>query len=215
MTSEGVRGGSPSRDRAPIAGRPRTLSDRLMRGSAYVAAVFGLVLGACQDASSDILIITFSNGAAAFVDTQCANGGCDGPDRVAVELAFNEGEEPPEDAEIEILQYRVDYKLNLADQGSDEEATAMPFFAAETQTVVTLAQPGLMTIQAAGNRQRDYMVANYGTQQVDAVGTLTVAGFDQRNEIVQVSATFNITFADALGGLELPEDGGFGGGAGL
>lgn len=148
---------------------------------------------------SDLLRITYGSGEHAppvLVDVNCNNGGCDGLEQLEAELTFEEGTGfIPSDATVEILQYRVDYDLD----GLEVEEQP-PFYAGVTTVLVTVGETVTFNVRAAGQRQRDWMLSHFGADQFDGEATITLAGYDHRNEIVFADAPFDISFGDFVTG---------------
>jgi len=144
--------------------------------------------------SEDLLLITFDDSANAppvEVDVVCINGGCDPLDLVAT-LTFEQHDLLSSSAEVEILQYKVEYDI-----ASDAEAEEPPFYANYTSVLVALGESASFTVVAVGQSQRDWVFEEYGGGTIDsAIGRLTLAGFDHKNEVVEVDAQFAIRFGD-------------------
>jgi hypothetical protein len=126
------------------------------------------------------------------VDTRCDNGGCDVPAQVEVEVSIKNDDQPG--ATVEILQYRVDYDL------IDAEGQ-VPFHAGAARWSVGAGTPATFLVPAAGQRQREEILTLFGYVRVDATGTLTLAGYDQDDEVVTGAAQFAIGFGDFEGGV--------------
>lgn len=166
----------------------------------YRPALFltALLAAGCEPPpTSELLYITFGSGELAppvEVDTLCDNGGCDGLEQLEAELHFQDHDLLNPDAQVEILQYQVQYDLFAFDE--EAEGEALPFYANLTSVRVDLGESTAFNVRAAGERQRDWVRSRFGSDQVDGVGTLTLAGFDHRNEVVQVDVEFDIAFGD-------------------
>jgi len=161
-----------------------------------VVGITALGVTGCQPSeTSDQLRISFGTGEFAppvEADTLCSNGGCDGFEQVEAQLDFDSGGSfTSSDAYVEILQYRVDYDLAGVD---DEEQP--PFYANETSVICNIDEPATFNVLTVGQTQRDYVRSHFGTEQIDGTATLTLAGYDHRNGVVQVDANFAISFAD-------------------
>jgi hypothetical protein len=155
----------------------------------FTPVALAALLGGCGDA--EVLVVTFGTGKYAppvEVDTRCDNGGCDGSEQIEVRIKV-EDDAPGSDAEVEILQYRVDYSL-FSVEGE------VPYYANVTSVRVAAEEPAEFNVRAAGQRQRDRITSQFGYDQIDGIGTLTLAGYDQDNEIVLAEAQFDILFGD-------------------
>ncbi len=152
-----------------------------------------LGLAACQPSSvSDQLFITFGSGEnspPAQIDMDCETEDCDGSEVVGVEVTWGAASSAPEDATVELEQYRIDYYLPAL---GDEE---VPYFAGVLSAVVPVGETVSFNVRAAGEPQREFVRARTD-DPIDGVATITVAGYDHRNEIVQVSADFEVVFGD-------------------
>ncbi len=179
-------------------------------GSALLAVALCAV--ACEPPpTEDLLSITYGTGEFAppvRVDVACETGGCDGLEFLEVELTFEDHDLLPTTAEVEILQYRVDYFLPaLGTEVTDTEATngegeplEVPYYAGTTSQVVPIDETVTFVVRAAGQVQREWVRAQVGTSQIDGIGTLTLAGYDHRNATVEVSEDFDISFGDFVEG---------------
>ena len=140
--------------------------------------------------------------AAVDVDTRCENGGCDSLEQVEASVSIDAHGHA--DAAIEILQYRVDYDLvGVAEQ--------VPYYASETNLTVSADTAATLTVNAAGERQREWIIARFGFDQLQGTATLTLAGYDQDDNVKQAEAEFAIRFGDledGSGGGDAGQDGG-------
>lgn len=157
-----------------------------------IVGVAAFAATGCQPDTSSLLSITYGNGQYAppvRVDTVCDNGGCDGLEQLDATLTFDQQAFVSGTAQVEILQYRVDYALNgLTDQP--------PYYAGRTDVLCDVGASQDFNVRAAGQAQRDWVYARYLGQQVDGHATLTLAGYDELNNQVEVSADFDISFGD-------------------
>lgn len=161
-----------------------------------VLSLTALSSAGCEPApTSELLRITFGSGEFAppvEADTLCANGGCDGFEQLEAQLEFDsDGAFISGDAYVEIAQYRVDYDL----AGVDDEDQP-PYYANETSVLCDVDETVTFNVLTVGQVQREFVRSRFGTQAIDGTGTLTLAGYDHRNAIVQVEASFAISFAD-------------------
>lgn len=159
-----------------------------MRALHHSLVVSVMALSACDEAAG--LDVSFGSGQYAppvQVDTRCDNGGCETPAYLEVEVSI--GGEPRADAVVEILQYRVDYDL----AGVGEE---VPFFAAATILTVSAGTPATFNVLAAGDRQRDWILTEFGYESLEGTAKLTLAGYDQDDEVIMADARFDIGFGD-------------------
>jgi hypothetical protein len=152
-----------------------------------------LVVG-CAD-RTEFTTIEFKGGVPAVVNTSCGGGECAIPIEAA--LVMQSSESLPEDASIEAKQYRVDYEL----AGMEPP----PFFADELDLVVVKGSSQAFTMSPAGETQRSYVIDRIKGDSVSGQATVTVAGWDDLNNTVEVTAVFDITFA-AIETEEEPTD---------
>lgn len=159
-----------------------------------VVGIAALGVTGCEPSdTSDQLRITFGAGEYAppvEADTLCSNGGCDGFEQLEAQLDFDSGGSfTSADAYVEILQYKVEYRLYEVDEQP-------PYFASETSVICNIDEPVTFNVLTVGQAQRDFIRSRLGTDQFDGTATLTLAGYDQRNGVVEVDADFTISFAD-------------------
>src|SRR5512140_3617391 len=99
-----------------------------VENSAILALLAGLLGAGCElTPTEDLLSISFGTGASAppiEVDTLCGNGGCDQAAEIEAVLAYDDDGTVEDDAELEVLQYRVDFEMG----GVTE---TVPFYAGE------------------------------------------------------------------------------------
>ena len=150
----------------------------------------------CTVDTNEALSISYGSGEFAppvEADILCSNGGCDGLEQVEVQLTYDREAAgfAPSDAFVEILQYRVQYAFR-----GDDPGAAPPDYAADTVVICTVDETVSFNIRAVGQVQREFVLAHYGTDQIDLRGTLELAGYDYRNASVLVSGDFDISFAD-------------------
>jgi len=160
-----------------------------------IVGVSALTATGCQSPdTSSMLSITYGSGEFAppvEVDTNCDDGGCDGLEQLQATLNFDQQGFVSGTAQVEILQYKVEY--GLYDLAADNQP---PYYAGVTTVVVNINDSVDFNVRAAGSNQRDWIRARYGDRQLDGTATLTLAGYDQLNQVVQVSSDFDISFGD-------------------
>lgn len=141
--------------------------------------------------------IGFGAGIPAQVDTSCGVT-CAVP--VQADLTLEDSESLPADASVEIKQYRIDYEL----AGLPE---AMPFFADEISLVVLKGDTASFLFFPAGENQRSWAIDRFTGQDLSGQALLTMAGYDDINESVEITARFSIGFGDygVVGGTPPPE----------
>lgn len=158
--------------------------------------LLGLVVVGCNGSVADITEITFTE-PTVRVDSNCV-GGCGG-DTLEVTLSLAEDISAGASAELDLQQYRVDYTISaLADDGEE-----VPYFAAAfpEDTVIGFGEELVFSVSPAGNSQRAWVYTRAGSATIAASAVLTLEGYDQRNELVQVtSPAFNINFYDVEAG---------------
>jgi len=151
-------------------------------------------VGCEPPASEDLLLITFDdseNAPPLDIDVVCVNGGCEPLDLTAT-LTFQEDDLLLGTAEVEILQYKVEYDIE-----DDPEVEEPPPYANYTSVLVPLGESSSFSVVAVSQAQRDWVYDEYGSELIDdAFGVLTLAGFDHLNEVVEVDAQFAVRFGD-------------------
>jgi hypothetical protein len=169
------------------------------------------MVGCSSTPTEELLSITFGDGPAAppvEVDTLCGNGGCQTSAELAANLSFEDDGTVGDDAVVEILQYRVDYTMG----GFVDE---VPYYSGATSVVVAKGASTIFQVRVAGDRQRDFFASRLGSGEVNGEGRLTLAGYDEFDEIVLVFADFDIAFGDfEVGGEGSGDSSGDSGGAG-
>ena len=143
------------------------------------------VLGGCGN-RGEFTTISFGAGIPAQVNTSCGVT-CAIP--VQADLSLEDSESLPVDASVEIKQYRIDYEL----AGSTEE---MPFFADEINLVVAKGDSASFLFYPAGEAQRSWAIDRFAGQDLSGQALLTMAGYDDLNDSVEISARFSIGFGD-------------------
>jgi hypothetical protein len=123
------------------------------------------------------------------IDSFCNNGGCTGQDDLTIILSFKDDAYLAEDAQVEFLQYRVDYQLNEIEE-------EIPYFAALATVIVYPGSTTSLSIATAGYAQRNFIHDRVGEETVKGTAHLTLAGFDHVEELVLFDAVFAVKFGD-------------------
>lgn len=155
-----------------------------MQPATRLALVGAIALAGCAD-RTEFTTIEFIGGVPAIVNTSCGGGECAIP--IDAALVMESSESLPEDASIEAKQYRIDYQL----AGIEPP----PFFAEELDLVVIKGSSQAFRMLPAGETQRSYVIDRLKGESVSGQATVTVAGWDDLNETVELTAVFDITFA--------------------
>ncbi|HHO49487.1 MAG TPA: hypothetical protein ENK18_01125 [Deltaproteobacteria bacterium] len=139
----------------------------------------------------DLLSLSASN--SAVVDTFCDPGCNDTPTHVV--LGFDFHPLLPGTATFEILQYRIDYQVEeLVDEW------AVPFYASPVTVEALIGEDTMFDLAVGDNTQRDWVLSALGPERVDALATLTVAGYDHQNTLIELSTDFTMFFEDVVQG---------------
>lgn len=89
---------------------------------------------------------------------------------------------------VTFLQYRVDYDLGLESE--------VPFYASVMSVTVEQGSTGTALLRAVGIEQLEWMGDRFAGAPVGGIATLTLAGYDHRDEVVLVETRFDIAFAN-------------------
>lgn len=136
----------------------------------------------------DVGLASGASGAPVQVDTRCDNGGCESGDRVDLVVGIRNDDQPA--ATVEVQQYRVSYDL------PDVAPEVVPYFAAELEVSIVAGSPATLSVKAVGQRQREWILSRAGYDQIDGTATVTLAGYDQDDEVVEAQVDFAIAFGD-------------------
>lgn len=145
------------------------------------------VVGCETPPTIDLLSLSASNGA--IIDTVCAPSCDDVPTNVTV--AFDFHPLVPGTSTFDIQQYRIDYQV---DQLVDE--WAVPFYVSPLTVEAPIGEDTVFNLSVGDNTQRDWVLSALGPERVDALATLTVAGYDHLNTVIELSADFTMIFED-------------------
>lgn len=160
-------------------------------GSALIAAAaFAL---ACEPPPTEEQVEIAVSGDPVLVDVDCDADACGGTSTVDVEVTFEEHPLISDEAELELLQYRVDY--DVPDLAEGEE---IPYFASDRiNLVVLVGEPASATLDVAGTTQRAWADSRLPNEEVAGTAVVTLAGYDHRNAIVELqSEPFDVRFDD-------------------
>ncbi len=159
----------------------------------FAGLLWLIVTGCTSIPNSERLSISFGAGELAppvEVDIRCENGGCDSRDQLEASIYWDAAQTvDPTTAQVEILEYKVEYELF-------DVPDAVPYYANVTSVVVPPYAPVAFIIKSAGSAQRDFVRDLSPALPLDGIGTLTLAGYDHRNTIVEFSVDFDISFFD-------------------
>ncbi|MBA2321906.1 MAG: hypothetical protein H0V89_12220 [Deltaproteobacteria bacterium] len=153
------------------------------------------VLVGCEPVrTADYLQITF--GGPAQVDVECANGGCETLETVAVTVTWTEDPLFLDDDQIEIAQYRIDYAVPGIE--------GIPFYAGYTTQFLTPGTTVTFDVPVVGGTQRELLAAAIDAgETLTGSATLTLGGWDHQGEIIgddvdvaEGQATFQVLFSD-------------------
>lgn len=161
-------------------------------------ALLAAAIGCAPPPTAELLTIGFGGGYGAppiQLDVDCSNGGCAEPPLLTGHLTYQADIASSAEDYVEILQYRVDYKL-LA----PHDLVAMPYFAGHLSLLVPVGEVGEFNLAAASDRQRAAIRARFGDDPVSGTATLMLAGYDLNNEQVFPKVDFEIFFGDFVVG---------------
>jgi len=142
-------------------------------------ALFALV--GCESTSVvDSLTVFIPN--PAEVDTTCSDGGCDSLDTLAVNLTWVQDEYAalPEDSEVHVYQYRVDYSV------PGLEVEEIPFYAGYSDFAIKQGESIDVSVVAMGNTQRSWLASAILPGEIlSGSGLLTFAGWGPDGEVIE------------------------------
>lgn len=157
---------------------------------AWGVMLLPMILGACEDGSylEEYLEVGLLDDTAQ-VDTVCDNGGCEEPAQLSFSLSLDYDNALPENDEVELLQYKVEYTAaGLSGK--------IPPFAGPAQIIARNGSSVPITLQVAGTQQREFVYNHIGGRKMRGTATLTLAGYDEKNERVDAEFGFSIRFGD-------------------
>lgn len=147
--------------------------------------LLALVGTGCNPVASDLITLTIAGGGTVDVDTVCADP-CLGDD-VTAELSFEEHIAVDIDATVELLQYKVEYRFDDLDPA--------PEYFADTITVsVANGQTTSFVVDLAAASQREYVDDEMDGELATGTATLTFAGYDFRDALIDLSVDVPVLF---------------------
>jgi hypothetical protein len=165
-------------------------SDKRIKHLAFAAAIFCVISGCDDNAIEDKIVLTFApNSTPVKVDTFCDNGGCSGEEKLTVRVEFDDDAYVAEDTEVAFEQYRIDYQL-------DEVSRDIPYFASPIRASLVPDDTTTVAVSASGKTQRTFVYKAVGDKVVKGTAYLTLAGYDDDDEVVMIEKSFDISFGD-------------------
>ncbi|MEZ4241429.1 MAG: hypothetical protein R3F59_35815 [Myxococcota bacterium] len=155
-------------------------------------ALVVLVVAGCEVPPAEELI-RFKIGDTALVDIACdpESGECQGDEVVDGVLDYKAALSVTQ-LSAEFLQYEVTYDLG--------DYASPPAFASPTEITAISGTVRRFSLRAAGIEQRDWMAAYYPQESIVGTATMTLYGYDHKDQIVSVKTKFDVKFADFTGG---------------
>ena len=126
-----------------------------------------------------------------YVDTYCANGGCEDDDVLECMISLDAQTAVAENDSVQLLQYRVDFQIPQLN-------TVVPFFAAPLDVNLQKGDETTVDIRMAGIRQKEFILQQVGRGPVSGVSRVTLAGHDEMEEVVFYKFNVNIAFGDFI-----------------
>lgn len=148
------------------------------------ALVLALMATGCTPVPTDLVSVALSDGTSVELDSSCI-GDC--IDEVTLQVTFEEHLAVDLDEQVEFLQYKVDYAI---------EGVTITSFADETSLTVGTASTGFVDFLPASWIQQDEVYEAVGGDPISGTATVTLAGYDWRNENLLVSTSFEVSFED-------------------
>lgn len=144
-----------------------------------------LAVTGCNPVTSDLIELSVNDNGTVEIDTICSDP-CLG-DYVPVEATFEEHIAVDIEAELSLLQYKVEYTL------IDSEET-IEFYADTLNVAVISGTSTTFDINLAAESQRAAMDSLAGDDLGSATATVTFAGYDHRDELLQLSVDVPAVF---------------------
>ena len=142
----------------------------------------------CATGAADMLEITLLDDLPVSVDTVCTDTPCEG-DGVEAELTFDPALGADDEAYFTVEQYRVDYTF----VNTGEEA---PFYADDLDLEIVVDETMTFSFDAAGSAQRAWVYGLSSGDEEAATAVLTLAGYDQDDQVFEISHEFPVVFED-------------------
>lgn len=157
----------------------------MTRNPTALVPLLALVATGCSPALADLVLFNINDGAGVSIDTIC-NSPCAGDD-VSADIAFAEHILVDPTAELTLEQYRVEYAIS----GSD---AALDYHSDTLAVSVTSGTTSYFTVNLAAASQRDALDALYLDGLDTATATITFAGYDQHDQVLQLDVDVPLTF---------------------
>lgn len=147
-------------------------------------------------------LLTMTIGGPVLVDTFCDGGICGGTEWATATLTFTDNLLLSTTARVEFQQYRIDYDFSDA-----TPPVEMPSFSESTWGFAAVGKDNPFDFRPASDTQRNYARNSIDSDAtLSGTATLHLAGYDQKNAIVEISQSFPIQFLDLLQGIDNPID---------
>ncbi|MCK6503520.1 hypothetical protein L6R53_09000 [Myxococcota bacterium] len=157
------------------------MNHRLAAWAPFVA----LVGAGCNPVAADLVELSIAGGATVDVDTICDDP-CLGDD-VTAEISFEEHIAVDVEATIELRQYKVEYSFDAVDPAPE-------YFADTLAVSVTNGQVASFVVDLAAASQREYVDDVMDGELATGTATLTFAGYDFRDELIELTVDVPILF---------------------
>lgn len=154
-----------------------------------IPGLLWLTLAGCEPPPTSDLVSLEVTGQPVEFDTFCDGNVCAGNKLASSVLAFDANVLVSETGRFEVQQFRIDYDIPDAD---------IPFYAETTWAMVLVGTESPFNFRPAGEAQRDRARNSMTGDKLTGTATISLAGYDHRNEVVETEATFDIVFRDIL-----------------
>lgn len=144
-----------------------------------------LLAGGCNPVAADLVELSIAGGDTVDVDTIC-DAPCIGDDVVA-EISFEEHIAVDVEATVELRQYKVEYSF-------DDLDPAPEYFADTLSVSVANGQTASFVVDLAAASQRQYVDDEMDGELATGTATLTFAGYDFRDELIELSVDVPVLF---------------------
>lgn len=160
--------------------------------------VFGLswwaaALAGCeQPPIEEQLKLTFTG--ETLIDSLCEEDGtCYGSEQINASIEYASSPSLTT-GRVEFLQYRIDYDFSA--EGLED---VPPYYANNATILVQSGAIASFSVRAASATQRDWVYGRFGSSRAEATATLSLAGYDNKNEVVIIKGTVPVAFQDLEG----------------
>jgi len=144
-----------------------------------------MVVTGCTPALTDLVLFNINDGAGVSIDTICS-APCAGDD-VSADISFAEAVLVDPTAQLTLEQYRVEYAIS----GSD---AVLDYYSDTLAVSVTSGTTAYFSVNLAAASQRDALDALYLDGLDTATATITFAGYDQHDQVMQLDVDVPLSF---------------------